>query len=176
MIPVQPDLREFLRLLSDHHVEYLLIGGFAVSYHGYPRTTDDMDIWIAMSKENAQRVIAVLNEFGFGDAGVNPEQFLLPDQITRMGRRPLLIEILTTISGLDFATAYANRVVDVIDDVPISLISLKDLKANKRDPAGRKTSPISIIYRDPEPRPNLNRASRVRSSHQHPCPSSRAGP
>jgi hypothetical protein len=132
MIPLQPDLKEFLRLLSDHRVEYLLIGGYAVSYHGYPRTTDDMDVWIAMSEENAQRVVAALNEFGFGESGVKLDQFLLPDQITRMGRRPLVIEILTTISGLDFATAYPNRVVDVIDDVPVSLISSEDLKANKR--------------------------------------------
>jgi len=58
MIPLQPDLKEFLRLLSDHHVEYLLIGGYAVSYHGYPRSTADMDIWIAMNRENAQRIMA----------------------------------------------------------------------------------------------------------------------
>ena len=108
MIPLQPDLKEFLRLLNDHHVKYLLVGGFAVSYHGYPRTTDDMDTWVRMSPENAKRVIAVLQDIGFGEAGIKPEQFLLPDQFTRMGSRPLIIEILTTISGLDFATAYAN--------------------------------------------------------------------
>ena len=89
MIPLPHDLREFLRLLSDHHVEYLLIGGYAVTYHGYPRTTDDMDIWIAMSEENAKKIIATLQEFGFGDVRIKPDLFLLPDQITRMGRRPL---------------------------------------------------------------------------------------
>jgi predicted nucleotidyltransferase len=132
MIPLQHDLKEFLRLLSDHHVEYLLIGGYAVSYHGYPRTTDDMDIWIERSQENAEKMIATLEAFGFGGTSMKPEQFLLPDQITRMGNRPLQIEILTTISGLDFAAAYAKRVVDAIDGVSISLISSEDLKTNKR--------------------------------------------
>ncbi len=74
--PLTVHLKEFLRLLSDHHVEYLLIGGYAVSYHGYPRTTDDMDIWIAIGQENAKRVIATLEEFGFGGLGITPEQFL----------------------------------------------------------------------------------------------------
>jgi hypothetical protein len=132
MIPLLSDLKEFLRLLSDHHVDYLLIGGYAVSYHGYPRTTADMDIWIETSPTNAQRIIAALQAFGFGETGIKPDQFLLPDQITRMGVRPLQIEILTTISGLDFAAAYARRVVDVIDGVPISFICSDDLKTNKR--------------------------------------------
>lgn len=132
MIPLQHDLKEFLRLLSDHHVEYLLIGGYAVSYHGYPRSTADMDIWIETSPANAQKVIAALEAFGFGGTSISPDPFLLPDQITRMGIQPLQIEILTTISGLNFADAYARRVVDVIEEVPVSLISAADLKANKR--------------------------------------------
>ena len=132
MIPLQHDLKEFLRLLSDHHVEYLLIGGYAVSYHGYPRSTADMDIWIATTQENAQKIIAALEAFGFGDNKIEPSQFLLPDQITRMGIRPLQIEILTTKSGLEFETAYAKRVIEVIDGVSVSLISSEDLKTNKR--------------------------------------------
>jgi hypothetical protein len=132
MIPLQRDLKEFLRLLSEHQVEYLLIGGYAVSYHGYPRSTADMDIWIETSPSNAQKIIAALEAFGFGETGISPDPFLLPDQITRMGVRPLQIEILTTISGLNFADAYARRVVDVIEEVPVSLISAADLKANKR--------------------------------------------
>ena len=132
MIPLQHDLKEFLRLLSDHHVKYLLIGGYAVSYHGYPRSTADMDIWIETSPANAQKIMAALKAFGFGETSIRPDPFLLPDQITRMGIRPLQIEILTTISGLNFADAYARRVVDVIEEVPVSLISAADLKTNKR--------------------------------------------
>jgi hypothetical protein len=91
-----------------------------------------MDIWIATSHESAQNVIAALQEFGFGETSIKLDQFLLPDQITRMGISPLQIEILTTISGLDFAAAYENRVVDSIDGVPVSLISSENLKTNKR--------------------------------------------
>ncbi len=132
IIPLLSDLKEFLRLLDDHHVEYLLIGGYAVSYHGYPRSTADMDIWIAMNSENAQRIMAALEVFGFGGTGMTPDLFLLPDQITRMGIPPLRIEILTTISGLDFNEAYAERVVDAIDGISISVISRKHLEINKR--------------------------------------------
>jgi hypothetical protein len=132
MIPIPLDLKEFLKLLSEHHVDYLLIGGYAVSYHGYPRPTGHMDIWVCMSQENAVRIIAALDAFGFGASGLTTEPFVQPDQITRMGDRPFQIEILTSISGLDFADAYAQRVVDIIDGVLVSIISAEHLKINKR--------------------------------------------
>jgi predicted nucleotidyltransferase len=136
MTPLLPDLREFLRLLNDHHVEYLLIGGYAVSYHGYVRSTADMDIWIAMNPENAQRMVELLRAFGFGATGLSTDLFLHPHQITRMGHAPVRIEILTTVSGLDFTEAYAQRVVDIIDGIPVSVISREHLEINKRA-AGR---------------------------------------
>lgn len=129
--PLLPDLKEFLRLLNEFQVEYLLIGGYAVSYHGYPRTTADMDIWIAMGPENAKRVVAMLREFGFGETDLSTDLFTQPNQVTQMGIPPVRIEILTTISGVDFAEAYAQRVVDVIDEVPVTLISREHLKINK---------------------------------------------
>jgi hypothetical protein len=132
MTPLLPDLKEFLRLLSEYHVEYLLIGGYAVSYHGYPRTTADMDVWIATDAENAQKMVAVLNQFGFRGPDVSPDLFLRPNQVTRMGYPPVRIEILTSVSGLDFAEAYAQRVEDVIDGVPITIIGREHLKINKR--------------------------------------------
>jgi predicted nucleotidyltransferase len=136
MTPLLPDLREFLRLLNDHQVEYLLVGGYAVSYHGYVRSTADMDIWIAMNPENAQRMVGLLRAFGFGETGLSPDLFSRPHQITRMGRSPVLIEILTTISGLDFTEAYAQRIVDTIDGIPVTVISREHLEINKRA-AGR---------------------------------------
>ncbi len=80
------ELREFLKSLSDHHVEYLLIGGYAVGYHGYPRATGDMDIWIAMNEANAEKIIAALEDFGFGETSISAELFLLPDQLIRYGQ------------------------------------------------------------------------------------------
>ncbi len=126
------ELREFLRSLDKNHVEYLLIGGYAVGYHGFPRATGDMDVWIAMHEQNAQQMIAALDAFGFGDSGATADIFLLPDQLVRFGNPPLRVEIMTSISGLEFAAAYANRVIAEIDGVTVSLISADDLKTNKR--------------------------------------------
>jgi hypothetical protein len=131
-IQFPPELREFLQLLSENHVEYLLIGGYAVGYHGFPRSTADMDVWVATNEANAARIIAALESFGFAGTGMTPELFLGHDKITRMGNPPMRIEILTTISGLEFAEAYAKRIVDVIDGVSVSVISSEHLKINKR--------------------------------------------
>lgn len=126
------DFKEFLKSFESHGVEYLLIGGYAVVYHGYPRATGDLAIWVAISPENAERIVRALRDFGFGDAGVAPELLLTSGRIVRMGNVPLRIEILTTISGVHFDECYENRIVDVVDGVTISLIDQQHLKANKR--------------------------------------------
>lgn len=126
------DFKEFLRLLNAHKVEYLLIGGYAVNYHGYPRATADMDIWIAIHPTNADRVVAALKEFGFDLPDLSPELFLSQWQIVRLGVPPVRIEISTTISGVDFGECYAERLEDTIDGVPVNLISLQHLKRNKK--------------------------------------------
>lgn len=127
-----PDFKEFLQLLNFHQVEYLLIGGYAVGYYGYPRATADMDIWIAIEPENAKKVIEVLQEFGFGVEELTPDLFLKEEQIIRMGVPPVRVEILTTISGVIFEECYAARQVDVLDGVEVNLISLDHLKTNKK--------------------------------------------
>lgn len=131
-IRLPPDFKEFLRLLNAHRVEYLLIGGYAVGYHGYPRATADMDIWIAIEPRNADRMVSVLREFGFNSPELGPELFLRPWQIIRLGVPPVRIEICTTISGVDFAECYADRVEDTLDGVPVDLIGLAHLKTNKK--------------------------------------------
>ena len=132
MIHLSPDFKEFLKLLSAHQVEYLLIGGYAVGYHGYPRATVDMDIWISMHPDNADRIVAVLKEFGFNPPELSPVMFLKEWQIIRLGVPPVRIEIATTISGVNFSECYAERVTDVLDGVEVNLISLKHIKANKK--------------------------------------------
>ncbi len=126
------DFKEFLKLLNAQQVEYLLIGGYAVGYYGYPRATADMDIWIAVHTQNARRVVAALKEFGFDVPGLSPELFLKEGQIIRMGEPPLRIEIATTISGVNFDECFADRKVEVFDGIPVNLISLKHLKLNKK--------------------------------------------
>ena len=135
-INLPPDFKEFLRLLNAHQVEYLLIGGYAVAYYGYPRATADMDIWIAIHPRNAESVVAALKEFGFDLPGVSPDLFLKEGQIIRMGVPPVRVEIATGISGVSFGECYVERVVDILDEVEVNLINLTHLKANKKA-AGR---------------------------------------
>lgn len=132
MTQLPPDFKGFLELMNSRNVEYLLVGGYAVSYHGYPRATGDMDIWVAVHLRNAQRVAAVLREFGFDLPELSPDLFLSEKRIVRMGVPPFRPEVFTSISGVDFDECYAERVVDVIDGVEVSLISLQKLKVNKQ--------------------------------------------
>jgi predicted nucleotidyltransferase len=131
-----PDFRDFLRLLNSAGVEYLLVGGYAVAYHGYPRGTADIDIWVAVNPDNASRTAQVLRDFGFAMPEVAPELFLSGERVVRMGVPPIRIEVLTAISGVSFEDCYARRVTTILDGVPVSIIGLEDLKTNKRA-AGR---------------------------------------
>lgn len=135
-IQFPPDFKEFLRLLHVHGVEYLLIGGYAVGFHGYPRATADMDIWIAVHPDNAERVCKVVREFGMDVPDLVPELFLDPEKIVRMGVPPLRIEILSNISGVSFDKCYANKVEVQLDDIRVQVIDIEHLKQNKQA-AGR---------------------------------------
>ncbi len=130
-IQLPADFKEFLQLLNEHSVEYLLIGGYAVGYYGYPRATVDMDIWVAINPVNAAQVVATLKKFGFDVPELNEELFLEENQVIRMGVPPMRLELLTSISGVEFETCFAERVVDEIDGVRVNLISLTHLKQNK---------------------------------------------
>lgn len=127
-----PDFKDLLQLLQAKQVEYLLIGGYAVGYHGYIRPTGDIDIWFAVHPQNAKKLVTVLEEFGFGVSELSDELFLQEEKIIRMGVPPLRIDITSSISGVNFEECYAQRIVDTIDGVEVSLISLKHLKANKK--------------------------------------------
>jgi predicted nucleotidyltransferase len=125
------DLREFLKLLNVVRVEYLLIGGYAVGYYGYPRATADMDIWVGMSDQNARKLVRVLKDFGFDVPHLKPDVFLARDRVVRFGEPPLRIEVLTTISGVTFDACFAGRSRVKLDGLRVNLISLDDLKKNK---------------------------------------------
>jgi len=131
-IELPSDFKEFLKLLRSHGVRYLLIGGYAVIYYGNPRATGDLDIWVALEPANADRIVAALREFGFGTHELTREMFLRRENIVRMGNTPIRIEILTTISGVNFDDCYADRIETVIDGVEVSLIDVVNLKKNKR--------------------------------------------
>ena len=133
------DFRDFLTCLNEAGVDYLIVGGHAVAYYGYVRPTRDMDVWVAVSPENAQRLVrAVTSFFGVELAGLAKEWFLDTENITRFGAVPNLIEILPKISGGEFSQAYSRRVTAEIDGQKAHLISLPDLLANKRASARPK--------------------------------------
>jgi predicted nucleotidyltransferase len=125
------DLREFLKLLNSARVEYLLIGGYAVGYYGYPRATADLDIWVAISEQNSRKLVQLLKGFGFDMPNLVPEVFLRNDSIVRFGEPPLRIEILTTISGVEFTNCFARRARVQFDGLRVNVIDLEDLKRNK---------------------------------------------
>jgi predicted nucleotidyltransferase len=133
---IPPDFKEFLRLLNEKKVEYLVIGGYAVGFHGFPRPTGDLDVWIAVHPANIDGALDALREFGYGSTGLSPDLFGGPRPIIRMGISPVRIEIQTAISGVSFSECFRQRVIGDFDGVPVNLISLEHLKKNKRA-AGR---------------------------------------
>jgi predicted nucleotidyltransferase len=125
------DFKEFLKLLNDNGVRYLLVGGYAVAYHGYPRATADMDIWIEVDPSNASKLVDALKEFGFNSPDLSVDLFLEKEKVVRMGVPPIRIKILTSISGVTFEECFPSRITDELDGIEVNLISLPHLKANK---------------------------------------------
>jgi hypothetical protein len=126
------DFKEFLQLLNSEKVEYLLVGGYAVSCYGYSRATGDIDIWVAVNPTNADAMVRVMRRFGFSAESLSARDFLTPNKVLRMGIAPMRIDLLTSVDGVDFESCRANRVVETVDGVEVSIIHLDDLKTNKR--------------------------------------------
>lgn len=130
---LRDDFREFLTCLNEAGVEYLLVGGHAVAYHGYFRPTQDLDVWVAVSEDNAGRLVRAIHAFFGGSLkGLLPEWFLDGENVTRFGAVPNLIEILPRISGGNFQGAFARRVTATMDGQTVNFISREDLLVNKQ--------------------------------------------
>ena len=125
------DFQEFLRSFVAHDVRFLIVGGYALAAHGHPRYTKDLDVWVWTDSTNAERVVAALEEFGFGGLGLSVSDFEEPGMVVQLGREPQRIDILTFASGLLFSEAYERRVTVEVGDVPVPFISLDDLRTNK---------------------------------------------
>ena len=146
-IPLPPDFSAFLRLLNEHEVAYLLVGGYAVAFHGYVRATADMDIWVEPTNENALRVTAAFKDFGFDVPGLEPTLFLEKNKIVRMGHPPVRIEVMSSISGVVFRACYEKRSQADWDDLNVPIIGLDCLKQNKRA-SGRLKDLSDLEYLD----------------------------
>ena len=125
------DFKEFIQLLNNNQVNYLVIGGYAVAIHGHPRYTKDIDIWIEISEENSQKIIAALTEFGFGSLGLTAQDFQEPHQIIQLGYPPNRIDLITSPDGIDFQTCYDSKIEIMLDDIAVKFIDLDNLKKNK---------------------------------------------
>lgn len=142
-IPLPREWNEFLRLMTSHEVRYMLVGGIAVGYYGYPRATGDLDLWVDNSPDNGVAVSRVFREFGLDLPNDFSETFGRPGKVFRIGHPPLRIEILTGISGVCFDECYPRRLVVDFKDVQVDIIDLNDLKTNKR--ASARTNDIDDL-------------------------------
>src|ERR1700761_6111267 len=108
----------------------MIVGGYALAFHGKPRHTGDLDIWIDLSELNAEKMVNVLKEFGMTSLGLKKADFLQKGGITQIGYPPLRIDILNEIDGVNFNDAFANKLVIDVDDISINYIGLEDLIKN----------------------------------------------
>ena len=131
MAKLEQDFKEFIELLNKNEVEYMVIGGYAINFYCRPRYTVDIDFLISRNRENAQRIVKTLHEFGFGSLGLTVDDFMTRGQIIQLGYEPVRIDIVNDIPAVDFDEAYKRRVIADIDQVQIQFISLYDLKINK---------------------------------------------
>jgi predicted nucleotidyltransferase len=131
-IRLEEEFREFLKSLKDNDVKYLLIGGYAVILNGHIRNTMDLDIAIAPSDENADRMVKALKDFGFDVPNLSVDLFTKPRNVVRMGFPPIKIEIINYLEGVAFEKAHANRRLVNFEGLEISLIDVHDLIANKK--------------------------------------------
>jgi hypothetical protein len=129
---LNPDFKEFIASLNANGVRYLVVGGYAVAFHGHPRYTKDLDVWIDAAPENAERIVTALDDFGFGSLGIRAEDFLIADRVIQLGFPPLRIDLLTTLLGVQFRDCYDKRVRLDLADVTVDVIDVESLKLNKR--------------------------------------------
>lgn len=138
------DWKEFLSLLVEHRVRFLLIGGHAMAAHGFPRFTADLDVWVEAGAANAERVMRALVAFGFGDVrGLSDADFTSPGTVVALGNPPMRIDLLTTISGVEFKRAWTRRRRTTVAGIQLWMISAEDLIANKRA-AGRPKDLLDV--------------------------------
>ncbi len=138
-IMLNRDFREFIQSLNDNRVRHLVIGGYAVAFHGHPRYTKDIDIWLELTAENAIRTVKAIEQFGFGSLGLQAEDFLVPNQIIQLGYPPNRIDLLTSLENMSFEECYDSRLEITAGDVKTNFIDLPNL---------RKTKEIAGRYQD----------------------------
>ena len=134
---VQQDYRELLGLLNKHEVEYIIVGSYALAYHGAPRSTGDLDILVRTSTENADRITKTLEAFGFESPDLTAADFLEPERVVQIGVPPVRVDLMTSLTGISWDEAFAGRVRGEYGDVPVFYLGRDQFIANKQA-LGRK--------------------------------------
>jgi len=134
---VQPDFKDLLELLNANKVKYMIVGGYALAYHGAPRYTGDIEIYVQPDSQNAIQILKALDEFGFGTVGLTSKDFETPDKVVQLGVPPVRIDIITSISGVSWKNASAGCVDGKYGETPVRYIGLNEFIINKRT-TGRK--------------------------------------
>ena len=123
--------QEFIGLLDQHQVRYLLVGGYAVGFHGFPRYTGYLDVFIAISEENSEKILETFKDFGFSDLGLTKKDFMEEEIVVEIGREPMKIQVLTGIDGVTFEECYEGRIDFEIKGLTVPFIGLEELLRNK---------------------------------------------
>jgi nucleotidyltransferase DUF2204 len=126
------DLREFIELLNSRRVDYIVVGGHAVAFHGHPRFTGDIDFLVRPTNENAEVLIGAVREFGFSEMGLSAGDFTRPNTVVQLGHPPNRVDLLTSISGIDFEEAWGGRSGGELDGLPVYFLGWDALLKNKR--------------------------------------------
>jgi len=147
------DFREFIESLNDNGVKYLIVGGYAVGFHGYPRYTKDLDVWVLVSHQNADNVLRALNQFGMGSLGLQKEDFLKPDEFVQLGYPPNRIDLVMSCDGVDFESCYKTKKQLLVDGLSIDFIDIENLRKNKKA-SGRPQDLADLDNLQPTPSSN----------------------
>ncbi len=134
---IQQDFKELLELFNNHNVEYIIVGGYALAFHGAPRFTGHIDLLVKADSENAKRIINALKEFGFGSLGLSEDDFSSPDNVIQLGVPPVRVDIMTSLTGVEWKKAQANKIKGKYGKTTAYFINKDDLIANKKS-LGRK--------------------------------------
>ncbi len=129
---VQKDFRDLLELLNAHKVEYLIVGAYALAFHGAPRYTGDMDIYVKPNPTNAQRIMAALNDFGFGSVGLTAADFESVEKVVQLGVPPVRVNIVTSLTGVSWEEAASGRIEGIYGDIAVYYIGRRQFISNKR--------------------------------------------
>jgi Nucleotidyl transferase AbiEii toxin, Type IV TA system len=144
------DFREFVALLNAHGVKYVLVGGYAVAWHGHPRFTKDIDFFVERSVENARAIVTVLGEFGMGSLGISASDLCEENTGVFFGRPPFRVDIINFADGIGFEEAWATRELAEWDGLPINVLSRDLLIRNKRA-AARASDLVDVVTLEKRP-------------------------